>query len=129
MAGGGLGVECPAVRPLSVAPLVSPNMRVVKDRAHALRVAVPRGWYLGRVSLTPTLAPPASILAAATFPPRADRRRACGLWPDMPQVEIGPKDALVHVGEELDAQPGRLPLRPAASGCWSRCAGPGSTNR
>ena len=100
------------MRPLSVAPLVSPNMRVVKDRAHALRVAVPRGWYLGRVSLTPTLAPPASILAAATFPPRADRRRACGLWPDMPQVEIGPKDALVHVGEELDAQPGRLPLRP-----------------
>ena len=69
------------------------------------------GIWVGE-SLTPTLAPPASILAAATFPPRADRRRACGLWPDMPQVEIGPKDALVHVEEELDAQPGRLPLRP-----------------
>jgi hypothetical protein len=30
----------------------------------------------------------------------------------MPQVDVGPREALVHIHEDLDAQPGRLPLQP-----------------
>jgi hypothetical protein len=75
--------------------------------------SLPPGWIRGHENLTPNLAPPgSSILAVATFPPRAQPRRACGFWPDMPQVRVRPRDALLHVEEELDAYPGTKPTRP-----------------
>jgi hypothetical protein len=103
----------PAVRTLPLRPLVSQEAQAVRDRAHAVRFSLPPGWIRGRESLTPKLAPPGSnLLAVASFPPRAQPRRACGDWPDMPQAPIGPRDALLHVEEELDAQPGTKPSRP-----------------
>jgi hypothetical protein len=52
------------------------------------------------------------ILIASTFDPGARPRRGCGSAPNLPQTPIGPRDALVHVHEELDALPGDLPRRP-----------------
>lgn len=103
----------PAIRSVPLRPLLPPGSRVLGDRTHALRVAVPPGWTRGRESLLPGQAlPSGSILTVATFRARAEPRRACGNWPDMPQAEIGPRDALLHVEEELDAQPGSRPRRP-----------------
>ena len=111
--GPGAGEPRPATRTLALRPLVAPGARFMRDRAHALSVAVPAGWRRARKSLTPRLAPPqSSILALASFDPAARPRRGCGWWPDMPQVRLGPRDALLHVEEQLDAQPGDLPRRP-----------------
>lgn len=103
----------PAASILPLRPLVPDDARIVDDRAHALSVALPPGWIRSRESLLPGLAlPESSILTIATFPAHAAPHRACGDWPDMPQVAIGPRDALLHVEEELDAQPGSQPRRP-----------------
>jgi hypothetical protein len=85
--------------------------RVVRDRTHALSVTVPHDWLWVRDSLTPSLArSESSILSVATFRPRPRRGRGCLLG--LPEVRVGRTDALVHVQEELDAQPGNLPRRP-----------------
>jgi hypothetical protein len=84
---------------------------VFRDPAHALRVTVPPDWMRGRESLTPRLGrSEASILGVATFDPKPRRGAGCGLG--LPELRVGPADALVHVQEELDAQPGTLPRRP-----------------
>ena len=109
----GSAASQPAVRVLSLRPAVLLDAQIVRDRAHGVGFSLPAAWYRGRESLTPSLAPPASsILAVATVPPHAQPRRACGFWPDMPQVRIRPRDALLHVEEELDAYPGTKPARP-----------------
>lgn len=102
----------PGVRELDLEPAALTAAVTVRDRRHALRFRLPPGWRHGEESLTPRLAPPGGILAVATFPPRANPRAACGSAPDMPQVAVGPRDALLHAEEEGDAQPADLPRRP-----------------
>jgi hypothetical protein len=114
-----------AARPLALRPLMPAGARTLHDRSHSVRVTVPPGWHHSAESLTPGLAPGGSILAVATSRARAEPRRACGHWPDMPQVAIGPRAALLHVGEELDAQPGSKPPRPRRLRLWEQLRLPG----
>ncbi len=103
----------PATRTLMLSPLLPSRASIVRDQAHRLRVAVPSGWVRGDESLLPRMArPERSILALATFEPHAEPRRACGNFPDMPHVTIGPRAALLHVEEQLEAYPGSKPTRP-----------------
>jgi hypothetical protein len=102
----------PDSRPLPLRALQAPHARVVRDREHALRVAVPPGWRRSREDLLPRLLSGSSILTVATFDPAARARRGCDSTPDLPQTPIGSHDALLHVYEEFDAQPGNLPRRP-----------------
>jgi hypothetical protein len=97
-------------RDLQLRPLMPPDAEVVRDPVHAYRVSLPRGWEQVRTDLTPRLAPVGgTILAVATFRPRG---RACGPAPDLPDTDLHPRDALLLVQEELDAQPGNLPRSP-----------------
>lgn len=106
-------VHAPAMRTLQLRPLEPPGARTLRDSAHALRVAVPRGWQRYRRRLTPHLvSTEGTVLAVTTFPPSRRRERACGASPDTPNVRVGPRDALLHVEEQLDAQPGTRPRRP-----------------
>jgi hypothetical protein len=103
----------PASRPLPLRPLVPADARVVRDPARAVRVRLPPGWQTFGGNLTPRLAASyPAIFIASTFDPGARARRGCGSAPDLPQTPIGPHDALVHLQEELDAFPNKLPRRP-----------------
>jgi hypothetical protein len=103
----------PASRALPLRPLVPPDAHIVRDSARALSVRLPSGWQTFGGNLTPRLAAAyPGILIASTFDPGARPRRGCGTAPDLPQTPIGPRDALLHVQEQLDAQPGKLPRRP-----------------
>jgi hypothetical protein len=106
-----------------------PGARIVRDRAHALRVSVPPDWQRSRSNLIPRMAGPGSILTVATFAARARTHRTCGDWPDMPQAPVGPHDALLHVEEEIDAQPGRLPARPRRFKLFQQLRRPGTNDR
>jgi hypothetical protein len=103
LTGGEAGTNATADRLAALRPLVPAASRVFRDHTHGLSVSVPPGWRRGRESNT---------LAVATFAPRVRPHRACGNRPDMPQVAIGPREALLHVEEQLEAQPGTKPPRP-----------------
>jgi hypothetical protein len=119
-------VHEPAVRTLQLRPLEPPGARTLHDSAHALRVAVPRGWQRYRRRLTPRLvSTEGTILAVTTFAPSRRRERACGASPDTPHVRIGPRDALLHVEEQLDAQPGTRPRRPRSPKLQQQLRRPG----
>ena len=92
-------------------------------------MTVPAGWHRSRANLTPREAPPGPVVTVANFRPRVDKRRACGSWPGLPQAGIGPRDALLHVSEELDAQPGDLPARPARFRLLQQVPRPGPNDR
>jgi len=97
---------------LRLYPLMPDGSQIVRDQARSLSVFVPRGWRVVDEDLMPWLArSEADVLAVTTFDPRARPRRGCGRAPDLPQTPIGPRDALLDVREELDAQPGHLPRR------------------
>jgi hypothetical protein len=105
--------EEPASRVLPLRALVPPDTETFRDPGPAVRVALPDGWEAVSADLTPRLARSyPGILAVATFDPRERPRRACGSQPDVPATPIGPRDALLLVHEELDAQPGTLPRQP-----------------
>jgi hypothetical protein len=102
----------PASRTIPLSPFMPDGSLIVRDPARSLRVVVAPGWRVVREDLTPRLArSERDVLAVATFDPSARPRRGCGPLPGMPQTPIGPRDSLLHVLEELDAQPGRLPRR------------------
>src|SRR4051812_20256070 len=54
--------RAPDSRPLPLRALRAPDARVVRDREHALRVAVPAGWERSREDLIPRLLSGSSIL-------------------------------------------------------------------
>jgi hypothetical protein len=97
----------------------------MRDSARALRAAVPPGWRRSRQRVTPRLAPTeSSILVLTTFPVRVLGRHACTDSPGMPQVRIGAREALIHVQELLDAQPGTKPRRPQVLRLRKQLRGP-----
>jgi hypothetical protein len=118
-------VDAPGVQTLPLRPLQVPGARIMRDSAHALRVAVPPGWRRSRQRVTPRLAPTeSSILVLTTFPVRVLGRHACTDSPGMPQVRIGAREALIHVQELLDAQPGTKPRRPQVLRLRKQLRGP-----
>ena len=116
-------------RVLELRALRPADAGTVHDRRRAVRVTVPPGWHRSAANLTPREAPPGPVVTVASFRPRVDERRACGSWPGMPQVGIGPRDVLLHVSEELDAQPNDLPARPARFRLLQQVRRPGSNDR
>jgi hypothetical protein len=114
----------PAARALPLRALHAPNSRVVLDREHALRVALPPGWRRSREDLLPRLGEGGSILTVATFDPNARPRRSCGWPPDMPQTPIGSRDALLHIEEQFNVQPWHLPARPRRVVLWKQLRRP-----
>ena len=76
---------------------------VHSDPKDGVKMTVPAQWNTTRRSLTPMLGNGtgggrAGSVAAGTVRLRPDRGMACSDSPAQPQVEIGPTDALVHVG-------------------------------
>jgi hypothetical protein len=105
--------EDPPSRELPLHALVPPDADAFRDPGPAVRVPLPEGWEAVPADLTPRLSRAyPGILAIATFDPRDRPRRACGSLPDVPATPIGPRDALLHISEDLDAQPGTLPRQP-----------------
>ena len=116
-------------RVLELRALRPADARTFHDRRRAVRVTAPAGWHRSRANLTPREAPAGPVVTVANFRPRVDERRACGSWPGMPQVGIGPRDALLHVSEELDAQPNDLPAHPARFRLLQQVHRPGRNDR
>jgi hypothetical protein len=121
--------RAPAARPLALRALPVPAGRTVRDRKHALRVALPPGWRRSHLTLTPRMAEGGTILTVATFDPGARIRLGCGWPPDLPQTPIGSRDALLHVEEQLGVRPWHLPRRPRRFELWKQLRRPGVDER
>ncbi len=119
----------PAVQILSLRSLQPADARIVRDREHGLRVAVPLGWRVSHRDLTPRMGEGGTILTVATFDPGARVRRGCGWPPDLPQTPIGSRDALLHVEEQLGIRPWHLPRRPRRFELWKQLRRPGVDER
>jgi hypothetical protein len=127
--GGASSAPAPAAQTLSVRPLQPASAGLVRDRRHAVQVAVPPGWQRSHPTLTPRMAEGGTILTVATFDPSARLRRGCGWPPDLPQTPIGGRDALLHVEEQLVVRPWHLPRRPGRFELWKQLRRPGVDER
>jgi hypothetical protein len=94
------GSPGPSVAELRLAPRMPAGARAWASTRHRLRVSVPPGWHVGREQLLPRMAPPGAILALGTFVPRREPGVACSRAPDLPQLGVGRREALVLVEED-----------------------------
>lgn len=90
------GDHRPNTNELDLDPRLPDKTTTYFDPEHRLRVRYPANWERARQTLTPRLKHDGGIaVGTVSFPPQSGQ--ACSARPDLPQVEVGANDALVHM--------------------------------
>lgn len=92
------------VKRLRIKPRMPPNPETYRDGKQDVRISYPRDWVRLRESLTPRRA--GAELAVSNSKIEVAPGAACSDAPDQPQVQIGPRDALIHLTSTADAGAG-----------------------
>lgn len=108
----GFGDRRPNITALDIKPTLPDKTVTYFDPEHRVRITFPAKWHRARQSLTPRLKEPGGILAVGSNPLSPEPKKACSAAADLPQVELGRTDALVHVGLQAGAGVDGAPNRP-----------------
>lgn len=99
-------------RKLDLKPWLPARTTTYKDRVHRVSITFPANWHRATESLTPRLKKPGGILAVGTSPLRPAPGQACSREPNLPQVAVGPEEALVHLEVQPDEPASPSAIRP-----------------